>query len=514
MKQFHTCVGIDLARRAKHKAVIVSEDDAGVSSDKRAFAFSHDLKGFGALRDYLMRRTGGESLKNLTVNMEPTSGAWEVLSAFLRSEGASVYFTRTDVVSALRKVHSKFAKTDRIDARTLASVPFSFPERLIEVVAVEGRIRKLRGLSSQRQRLVEDTTRWKNRFVAKIETVWMPLLADLDDSQRLCNLVRAFFKRFSDPRKVRRYGRERFEKWCAKSAHGNTSPKVFEILWQGALRCAELWDNLDNAMALDWETLFDLIKQDLHMIETLEKQIGRIDEQIKKARKEVPECDLLEEMPGVGKVISVTLAAILMPIERFANAKKCGAYTGFTSRRKSTAGHEIEGLKITKTGNRRLKRDLALAADTAMKNDPQLTAFAIRLLKAGKHYNKVRVAVGRKIAVRAYSLLKRYRAGQTNVQYIWRDPDGRAITKQQAKRLAARLWTAYKADNAKGSSPKPAIPWPSEDATKRRPSELPARNYARTLHRKSTPKQPTVENHTITCAKPMKKELSGKGKHT
>jgi transposase len=448
MKQFDTCVGIDLARRAKHKAVIIREDEAGRTVPKRAWAFSHDLDGFQALRDRVLKQTGAASLKGVAVNLEPTSGVWETVGAFFKSQGAEVYFTRPDVVSQLRKVHSKFAKTDRIDARTLASVPFSFPERLIPVVNVERRLRVLRNLSGQRQRLVEDLTRWKNRFTAKAEVVWAALLAQLGDEQRFCALGRAFFTTFTDPRKVMRYGHERFTTWCRKKAHGNTDPGLANTLWQGARAAARLWDELERSAALqvDWETLAELLAQDLRLIGNLEKEIKHVDKRIQEARRDVPECDVMEQLPGVGKVIAVTLASILMPVDRFANTNKCGAYTGFTSRQKGSSGREIEGLKITKSGNRRLKRDLALAADVAMKIDPELAVFAIRLLEAGKHYNKVRVAVGRKIAVRAYSLLKRFQAGQTNVQYLWRDLHGNTITRQQAMSIARELWALHKAD--------------------------------------------------------------------
>lgn len=245
-----------------------------------------------------------------------------------------------------------------------------------------------------------------------------------------------------------RYGRERFTTWCRKNVHGNTDPELANTLWQGALKTAELWDELERSRAMEphWETLAELLAQDLRLIDNLEKEIKRVDKRIQEARKDVPECDVMEQLPGVGKVIAVTLASILMPVDRFANTKKCGAYTGFTSRQKASSGREIEGLKITKSGNRRLKRDLALAADVAMKIDPELAQFAIRLLEAGKHYNKVRVAVGRKIAVRAYSLLKRFQAGQTNVQYLWRDLQGNTITRQQAMSIARELWALHKAD--------------------------------------------------------------------
>lgn len=449
MKQYDTCLGIDLARRANHKAVILQQDGTGRTVPKRAWAFAHDLDGFEALRDRVLKHTGATSLQGVTVNLEPTSGVWETVGAYLKSQGADVYFTRPDVVSQLRKVHSKFAKTDRIDARTLASVPFSFPERLIPVVNVERRLRVLRQLSGQRLRLVEDLTRWKNRFTAKVEVVWTALLLQLGAQQRFCTLVRAFFTTFTDPRKVKRYGHKRFITWCRKKAHGNTEPGLAETLWQGARTAAQLWDELEgtDAMQVDWENLSELLSQDLRLIGHLEEEIARVDRQIQTARKDVPECDVLEQLPGVGKVIAVTLASILMPVDRFANTSKCGAYTGFTSRQKGSGGREIEGLRITKTGNRQLKRDLALAADTAMKTDPELAQFSIRLLQAGKHYNKVRVAVGRKIAVRAYSLLKRFQAGQTHVQYQWRDLQGTIITKDQAKLMARELWALHKAEH-------------------------------------------------------------------
>jgi len=475
-------VGIDLARRANHKAVALKGEETASPQAARSkpVSFSHDRDGFLALRDRLREQTGAASLKGVTVNLEPTSGVWETVAGFLRAQGAEVFFTRTDVVSALRKVHSKFAKTDRIDARTLAGIPRSFPERLVPVVEVEERIRTLRQLSAQRQRLVEDQTAWKNRLVAKLETAWGPLMCSLNKEQRFSQLACAFFKRFARPAKVVACGRERFLAWCKTQAHAHTDPDTFETFWQGAVESAALWSLLDDckAIAVNWDVLHDLILQDLRLIDVFDKEIRTTEAQIRQARSDVPECDVVQQLPGVGPVVSVTLTAVLSPTTRFANTKKCGAYTGFTSRKKSSAGRDIEGLKITKTGNRRLKRDLALAADVAMHQDPQLAAFAIRLLRAGKHYNKVRVAVGRKLAVCAFSLLKRYNSGQTNVAYVWRDLQGHPIQKRQAKELARSLWDAYETQQKiKGSSPTPALPWQSENSTTQALNELPEADH-------------------------------------
>lgn len=477
----HTYVGIDLARRAKHKVVVLREGAAPQRRARpRSFAFAQDREGLVSLRDALRKPTDGASLDGVLVNMEPTSGVWETVAGFLRAHGADVYFTRTDVVSQVRKVHSKFAKTDRIDAHTLAAMPGAFPHRLVPAVAVEARIRTLRHLSAQRQRLVEDATRWKNRFLAKIETVWAPLLGRLSRDERFSQLARAFFQHFVHPRDVARLGHDRFLTWCRKHAHGNTHPDGFETLWQGALATAQLWELLDDcqAISIDWDCLHELILQDLRLLGNLENEIAQLDHRSRQARSDVPECQVVEQLPGVGPVVGTTLTSTLLPIARFASAKKCGAFTGFTSRRKSSGNRDIEGLKITKSGNRRLKRDLALAADVAMKQDAELAAFAIRLLRDGKHYNKVRVAVGRKLAVRAYSLLKRYEAGQTHVAYLWRDSDGRPIEKRHSQKIARTLWTAFQSEQKQnGSSPSSARSGQSEDSTQRTLNELPGGDH-------------------------------------
>lgn len=480
MKPFTSVVGIDLARRAAHQAVWLSAEGPARGVADRAWSVTHDLPGLERLCGRIRQATGRDSLEGVLVNMEPTSGAWPVVAAYLAVRGAEVCLTRTDLTSQWRKVHSRYRKTDRIDARTLAKAPLSFPERVWPVRPVPSAVRVLRELSAQRQRLVEETVRWKNRFVAVVEPVWAGLLAALLESQRFSAVGRAFFRRFGNPCEVARYGRARFDAWYAKQAHGLTELELAEVFWKAAESAAALWHVLEQHQALPWspDALQLLIEQDLRLIEFYEQELGGIEARIATARHDVPQCDLLEQMPGVGKVVSVTLASLLLPADRFANTRQCGAYTGFTGRKKSSAGRETEGLRITKTGNRRLKRDLALAADTAMYHDPQSADFAIRLLKNGKHYNEVRVAVGRKIALRARALLQRL-ARTPDAAYEWRDLQGRCIAPQQAKALARELWERYRAEQGKGPSA-PARSRPSKDATQQVGAQ-PEHKYARTV---------------------------------
>lgn len=508
MKPFTTVVGIDLARRAGHQAVVMAAEGPERGVAHRAWPVTHDLAGLEGLCGRLRQQTGRESLAGVLVNMEPTSGVWPVVAAYVGLHGAEVCLTRTDLTSQWRKVHSRYRKTDRIDAQTLASVPLSFPERVWPVRPVPPPIRLLRELSAQRQRFVEEIIRWKNRFLAVVEPVWSRLVAALSESQRFSAVVRAFFRRFANPCEALRYGRVRFSAWYAKHAHGLTDPALLGALWKAAESAAALWRALEQRQALPWApaALELLIDQDLRVIEFHEQQLRDLEARIATARQDVPECELLEQMPGVGKVVGVTLASLLLPSDRFANVRQCGAYTGFTGRKSSSGGRETQGLGITKTGNRRLKRDLALAANTAMYYDPQLAAFAIRLLHKGKHYNEVRVAVGRKIAVRARALLQRA-VHTPGAAFEWRDLQDRRISSEQAKALARELWECYRGEQESGPSA-PAPSGPSTDALPQANAQ-PAPQYANAVGRAATRNPelttaPPVDNSSTTRRKPLR----------
>jgi transposase len=453
MKNPNFSLGIDLARMAKHKAVLAQTSDPFETCSKSSFSFEQNLEGLNALCDYVKKRTGEDTLENVAVNMEPTSGAYKVVGAFLKMKGASVYTTRCDIVASMRRVQSKFVKNDRMDARVISKIVYSLPEKLNALVFADSRIETLRILSTERQTVVETLTAEKLRLLARLEPVWRELIKGLSREQRFSLVIRKFFAKFSDPRKVIKYGEARFREWFIKNFHGNTSIKLFAKIWLCSERASELFDLFEQnkALNMNWEIFQFSIDHHFRVIGNLEKELKIIDKKIKEARKNIPECDLLQEIPGVGDVVSVTLAAVLMPTKRFSSIEKFSGYTGLIPRIKGSGNHEICGLNITKAGNRNLKRDLVLAADTAMYKDPQLARFAISMLIRGKHYNEVRVAVGRKTGERAFSLLKRVENGEKNVHYEYRDLTGARIAKREANGIAATLWQNYREAKNKSS---------------------------------------------------------------
>lgn len=450
MKTTRYCVGIDLAREAKHEAIIYSQPQVGKGEKCKVFSFTHDVDGFNALSEHIFDVTGQNSLENVIVNMEPTSGVWRDVCKFFYQNKASVYYTRNDVVAELRKAHNRYVKTDAVDASVLSQIPWSLPQRLIPYIPREARIMKLRKLSDHRQRVVEETTRWKNRFRALLENFWKEFLVQIGLAACFSKSMMSFWEKYPYPEKLIKVGWKRFSKWYDKNMHGLSKDSLKEKIWNASETSVFLWDMLEKGQEEE-ELYGSILLLYTDILRKLKKELDSIDDLIKDARKEVPECDVVQAIPGVGSIVSVTIISTFMPLSRFSNTGKIAAYTGLVSRKKSSGKREQSGLRITKSGNRRLKRDLVLASDVTMHWDPQLADFATRLLKAGKHYNKVRVAVARKIAIRAYSLLKKYLGGDKDFVYEYRNLQGEIIDKKEARFLSQAIWSEYKSLKKSGS---------------------------------------------------------------
>ncbi len=74
----------------------------------------------------------------LEVVLEPTGAAWFPVARFLAARGHAVYRVSSAKAADLRKFCRRHAKSNGIDAETLARVPLADPDGLIELDVAEG----------------------------------------------------------------------------------------------------------------------------------------------------------------------------------------------------------------------------------------------------------------------------------------------------------------------------------------------------------------------------------------
>ena len=147
-----------------------------------------------------------------------------------------------------------------------------------------------------------------------------------------------------------------------------------------------------------------ILNDNLDLIEEFSRKIKEAEKRIAEVFKEDEICRLLQTIPGIGKILSVTIRYEINNIERFINSKKLGSYSGLVPSTYSTGGKTFQG-RITKQGNKWLRCAFVEAAQSAIKYDPWLGSVYNRIsAKRGK--KRARIAVTRKILEIVYRVWK------------------------------------------------------------------------------------------------------------
>jgi len=112
----------------------------------------------------------------------------------------------------------------------------------------------------------------------------------------------------------------------------------------------------------------------------------------------------LQTHPGIGLMTSMCLVHTLEPVSRFANQRKVAAYAGLEPMERSS-GEKKRYQGISKEGPKLLRYLVGEAAQTAARRDSELQRTYKRLV-VRRGLGRAKVAVGRKLLVRSYIMLR------------------------------------------------------------------------------------------------------------
>ena len=141
----------------------------------------------------------------------------------------------------------------------------------------------------------------------------------------------------------------------------------------------------------------------------LNKQITALDAEIEKLITDrYPEVGALQQVAGVGPLISLTFVLTLADPERFSKSRQVGAYLGLTPRQRQS-GERSPQLRISKSGDSYLRQLLVQAAHYILGHrgpDTDLRRWGLKRAETGGANAKKRaiVAVARKLAVLLHHL--------------------------------------------------------------------------------------------------------------
>jgi transposase len=278
------------------------------------------------------------------VALEATTGADRIV-AVLQAHGIRVVVANT---RKLKSITQAKAKTDRLDARTLARLLRS--GLLDQVWTPDERTRMLRRLTNRRERLVRARTRAKNEAHGVL-------------ARNLCE-----------------------------------RPPVTDAFGTGGRRwLAELELPLDERLTLDGC---------LRQIDFLDQEIAALDGEIAKEALAWSEVLRLMSVPGVNVQTAATFMASVGDIRRFSSPRKLVSYLGLDPRvRQSGSGAARHG-RISKAGASEARHMLGEAAWKVMLTPGPLRAFFERV-RARRGPQVAATATARKLVVLFWHLLTR-----------------------------------------------------------------------------------------------------------
>ena len=150
---------------------------------------------------------------------------------------------------------------------------------------------------------------------------------------------------------------------------------------------------------------------------SLEEHIHYLQEQIEKTRRQINDhidqnpdlkqkAELLDSIPGIGEATAALLLAEIGDFDNFSSARQVAAFAGLVPRIRESGSSVRSKTRLSKVGSSRLRKALYFPAMTALRFNPLIKAFGLRLSAAGKSKMLILGAAMRKLLHIAYGVLK------------------------------------------------------------------------------------------------------------
>ena len=363
------CVGIDVAKD-KHDCFILSSEGEVLAD---VFTIANNRDGFELLLQTI--RSCARPTENIKVGLEATGHYSYNILGFLLENGLHTFLINPLHTNLYRKSLSlRQTKTDRIDARTIASMLMSDVD-LKSYTDTAYHNEELKSLTRYRFGKVNERAQLK-QSVSRLVNILFPELETLVPSLHMAS-VYAMLAEFPSARQIADAHLTHFKAVLTDASRGRYDrDKAVEI--REAAR-----HSVGSAMPAKSLELQHTIR----LIRELDKEIDEIEAAIKAIIDEMAPPILT--IPGISYRMGAMILAEIGDFSRFDSSDKLLAYAGL-----SPSTYESGKLKATgtyahmeKRGSRYLRYALFNATKFVCHWEPSFAAYLARKRAEGKHYN-------------------------------------------------------------------------------------------------------------------------------
>lgn len=389
-------VGIDISKGKSTVAILSIEGEI----IEEPFEIKHDFEGL----DFLESKIKKLAKEDLKIVMEET-GTYHlpVLGYLLDKE----YFVTTENALKIKKYLDRGlrkAKTDKKDAYKLAEYACDNWFKLNKVRENNQTYNELKFLSRQYLSTIAVQVKQKVNFSNLCDLLFPGYYQLLDDNTFILGLE--IFKKYFHPEIVKKKTTNQFvaevDKIAKKLGHRGAGVTLANKIYTLAQETISPRPN-NHYSQLSANSCIDAL------IITI-KTSNTIIAEMSKLARELPEYDVINNMPGCGKKLTARVIAEIGDVRRFKNAGSIIAYAGLDAPPYQSGKFEATKRHISKRGNKYLRKtgyEIMKSIKSSCKKDNELKAYIIKKETEGKLKKVAKIAGLNKFLRMYYGAVKK-----------------------------------------------------------------------------------------------------------
>jgi transposase len=416
-------VGIDLGIASRHSVRVLEADGQVVCRSSCVPA----VESLAAVERAAL--AGAPAGTRLAVVFEPTGPAWLPIAVFFARRGHAVYRVSSAKAADLRRFLRRHAKSNGIDAETLARIPLADPGGLQQLelpgpdaAALDRRVRAC-------GRLTEAASKHKVRIKDLVRQLMpmTPLTGDLGKADL------EVLERYADPRSLLAAGDGELTRLITTASGHQQGPQRAGQWRAAAAAAVELYG---DHPAVPYDELAAEVATEIRLLRVIQAELAIHAAAREQHYRQVDPGQLARSLPGFAEISAPVLVAAMGRPGRFRDGTKFKSYVGLTPRASETGETDRKGQPMSKAGPSQLRSAFVRAADTARRQDPQLARiYYLQMTERGATHLKACCVVAGHLAERAWAVLNR------GTPYVICGNNGNPVTPGEAKKIIADNWT-------------------------------------------------------------------------
>ena len=385
-------VGIDISKGKSTVAILSVEGEI----IEEPFEITHNIEGLNLLEEKMKIFPK----ENIRIVMEETGTYHLPVLGYLLDKD---YFVTTENAFKIKKYLDRGlrkAKTDKKDAYKLAEYACENWYKLNKVRENDEIYDNLKFLSRQYLSTIAVQVKQKVNFSNLCDLLFPGYYQLLDDNTFMLGLE--IFKKYFHPEIVKEKKEKPFidevdelaRKLGHKGAGISLATKIYALAQTTiSPRPNNQYSQLSATSCVD--ALIITIKTSNTIITEMDK-----------LARELPEYDVINEIPGCGKKLTSRVIAEIGDINNFDKPSKLIAFAG-TDPSENQSGNKLSSNdKTSKRGSPYLRHAIYTASLVAISNEPELRTYYDKKISEGKHHFVALAGISRKLLTIIYYILK------------------------------------------------------------------------------------------------------------